>query len=184
MNDFGTDTEKHQIENVLKLINESKLCQGYHLETKELILAMLPYHLEHISRMSEQDSNSVSETVAYSDEYSRIQNRQSIHPYCNKRFMHTKEIEQQLQEYRKEKRNCMQREEYWGGGGNSFRIQSNLTRRIMLIYKQYSIAWVVAVCWNNSTKLLVHLLTVEVDGIPSKRNFKIHRLQYAIKMYF
>ena len=142
LNDFGTDTEKHQIENVLKLTNESNLCQGYRLETEERILAMLPHHLEHISRMSEQDSNSVSETVAYSDECSiilsndngkvrcascknlvnthrrrtkRIQNRQSIHPYCNKRFVDKKEIEQQLQEYRKDKQNCMRREEYWRG---------------------------------------------------------------------
>ena len=72
LNDFGTDTEKHQIENVLKLINESNLCQGYRLETEERILAMLPHHLEHVSRMSEQDSNSVSETVAYSDACSII----------------------------------------------------------------------------------------------------------------
>ena len=72
LNNFGTDTETHQVKNVLKLINESNLCQGYRLETKERILAMLPHHLEHISRISEQDSNSVSETVAYSDECSII----------------------------------------------------------------------------------------------------------------
>ena len=44
-----------------------------------------------------------------------IQNRQSIHPYCNKRFIDKKEIKQQLQEYRKEKQNCVRREEYWRG---------------------------------------------------------------------
>ena len=140
LNDFGNATEKHQMEHVLKLIDESTLCQGYRLEPEERILAMLPHHLEHVCWMSDQDSNTVPETVAYSDECSiilvhnngrarcascknlvnvhrrrrkRAQNRQSIHPYCNKRFMDKKEIEQQLQECRREKDKCMQREEYW-----------------------------------------------------------------------
>ncbi len=57
LNDFGNATEKHQMEHVLKLIDESTLCQGYRLEPKERILAMLPHHLEHVCWMSDQDRN-------------------------------------------------------------------------------------------------------------------------------
>ncbi len=58
---------KEQIEQIVDLIDKSKLCEGYHLQPGEHIATMLPHHLEHITAV---DDTGVIATVAFSDECS------------------------------------------------------------------------------------------------------------------
>ena len=137
VNDHELNT-KEQIEQFLEFVDKATLCEGYYLEPGENIAAMLPHHLERITSM--EDVNAV-QTVAFSNECSillrragdkskrctscanlkkidchrkkRKQNRDAIHPKCNRRYLGKIDIEKQLDDAKKEKANCTKREEYW-----------------------------------------------------------------------
>ena len=134
----GKDLQ-HKIVIVLNLLDSCELCKGYKPAEEPKIAASLPYNLCSVRDISTNDTCD-EETRAFSIDCLILNKRnggqrcknckklshvdrqrkkrkstrgEMINKFCNRRWLEKEDIEKQLDDCRREKRNATERETYW-----------------------------------------------------------------------